>query len=316
MSKMQVKLRALIGLFVLMSAGITHANKVTYVYTDPQGTPLAEADASGNITATFDYASYGSQALGSPPDEPGYTGHVNDPDTGLVYMQARYYDPAVGRFLSTDPVTPAAGNLFDFNRYDYANNNPVNNADPNGKSTVYACPGGIVIVVQTFNNQTIGKTNIPINNSSIEAQGSKFSGETNGHYMSIVLRPGTDSDSVQIKVDSSLHDHEVGGVPSAHRSNSDLGGREIRLAPDAVGPITVGHELGHSMHAGDLYQNGIGADGKPVTQDVLGTKGTIMRDYGGLSAALQTRNEIYKGLSDPNNIQKACHVSAFTTECN
>ena len=122
----------------LGAAGIAvcHAGTVTYVYTDPQGTPLAEADASGNITATFDYAPYGSQALGTPPSGPGYTGHVNDPDTGLVYMQARYYDPVVGRFLSVDPVGPAPGNAFNFNRYGYANNNPVMNIDPTGTTCV------------------------------------------------------------------------------------------------------------------------------------------------------------------------------------
>ncbi|OOG43517.1 hypothetical protein B0E51_01610 [Rhodanobacter sp. C05] len=122
------------GLMVLMATGV-HAGSVTYVYTDPQGTPLAEADASGNITATYDYAPYGSQALGTPPNGPGYTGHVNDPDTGLVYMQARYYDPVVGRFISTDPVGPAVGNTFNFSRYAYANNNPVVNMDPNGRCT-------------------------------------------------------------------------------------------------------------------------------------------------------------------------------------
>ena len=107
----------LLGGLMLLSA-TARAGTVTYVYTDPQGTPLAEADASGTITATFDYAPYGSQALGTPPSGPGYTGHVNDPESGLVYMQARYYDPAVGRFLSADPVTPSPGNTFNFNRYD------------------------------------------------------------------------------------------------------------------------------------------------------------------------------------------------------
>ena len=121
-------------LFMLV-LGIAHAQpgKVTYVYTDPQGTPLAEADANGNITATFDYKPYGSQALGSAPAGPGYTGHVNDPDTGLVYMQARYYDTVVGRFLSADPVAPSAGALFGFNRYDYANANPARYTDPDGR---------------------------------------------------------------------------------------------------------------------------------------------------------------------------------------
>ena len=118
--------------FVMLSAR-TYAGTVTYVYTDAQGTPLAKADASGNVIATFDYAPYGAQALGTPPSGPGYTGHVNDPDTGLVYMQARYYDPVVGRFLSVDPVKVSPGNAFDFNRYAYANNNPNVYVDLDGR---------------------------------------------------------------------------------------------------------------------------------------------------------------------------------------
>ena len=54
----------------------------------------------------------------------GFTGHVNDGDTGLVYMQQRYYDPLAGRFLSVDPVTTSAKDGSLFGRYHYANNNP------------------------------------------------------------------------------------------------------------------------------------------------------------------------------------------------
>lgn len=136
-------------LLVLLS-GFAQANTVTYVYTDPQGTPLAEADANGNITATFDYTPYGSQALGAPPNGLGYTGQVNDPDTGLVYMQARYYDPAVGRFLSVDPQRPSAGNAFSFDRYAYADNNPIRNIDPNGKF-----PGPPLFQISITNQLTI-----------------------------------------------------------------------------------------------------------------------------------------------------------------
>jgi RHS repeat-associated protein len=113
-----------------------HAGTRHYYYTDPQGNVLAKADAQGNIVATYDYAPYGSSvpSIGSPPNGPGYSGHVNDPDTGLIYMQARYYDPVTGRFLSVDPVTPAPGNAFNFNRYGYGNNNPIINIDPDGRS--------------------------------------------------------------------------------------------------------------------------------------------------------------------------------------
>ena len=119
----KVVIAALLG----MLCQAVHAGKVMYIYSDPRGTPLAEADVSGNITATFDYRPYGTQALGGAPNGPGYAGHVNDPDTGLVYMQARYYDPLVGRFLSADPVGPSAGDVLNFNRYAYAGNNPVTN---------------------------------------------------------------------------------------------------------------------------------------------------------------------------------------------
>lgn len=128
-------LNLLLGLTVLLGSAVAHAGTVTYVYTDPQGTPLAEANASGMITATFDYKPYGSQVLGSPKAGPGYTGHVNDPDTGFVYMQARYYDPLLGRFLSLDPVDPKPADVYSFNRYDYANNNPVINIDTDGRET-------------------------------------------------------------------------------------------------------------------------------------------------------------------------------------
>lgn len=133
-----------IGVLAMLVCGALHAQQqgtVTYVYTDPQGTPLAEADAQGNITATFDYAPYGSQAMGTPPNGPGYTGHVNDPETGLVYMQARYYDPARGGFLSVDPVGPTPGNIYTFNRYAYANNNPINHTDPTGNCVEDFCIG-------------------------------------------------------------------------------------------------------------------------------------------------------------------------------
>jgi RHS repeat-associated protein len=71
--------------------------------------------------------------MSAGPDGPGYTGHVNDPDTGFVYMQQRYYDPDKGGFLSADPLGPSEGNVFNFGRYDYASNNPILNIDPDGR---------------------------------------------------------------------------------------------------------------------------------------------------------------------------------------
>lgn len=109
------------------------ASKVTYVYTDPTGTPLAEADENGHVNTTSDYAPYGTQVLGTPPDGPGFTGHVNDLETMLVYMQGRFYDPATTRFLSVDPAASISGDFFGFNRYAYGASNPLKYIDPTGK---------------------------------------------------------------------------------------------------------------------------------------------------------------------------------------
>lgn len=127
----------LVGAVATMScvAPANATTTVTYYYSDMQGTPLVLADASGRIIATADYKPYGSQAAGAPTPGPGYTGHVSDPDTLLVYMQARYYDPEAGRFLSVDPVTPSNGGVFRTNRFMYANGNPVTNVDPDGRNT-------------------------------------------------------------------------------------------------------------------------------------------------------------------------------------
>jgi RHS repeat-associated protein len=108
--------------------------KVTYYYADPQGSILAETDDGGEVTKRYDYKPYGSGTIDPAEDGPGYTNHVTDIDTGLVYMQARYQDPVPGRFLSPDPVKPSSGDVFSFNRYAYANNNPTTNVDPDGRT--------------------------------------------------------------------------------------------------------------------------------------------------------------------------------------
>ncbi|MDV6314914.1 RHS repeat-associated core domain-containing protein [Idiomarina sp. HP20-50] len=70
----------------------------------------------------------------SPSNKQGYTGHVGD-DTGLVYMQARYYDPVIGRFYSNDPVG-FTGEIDTFNRYSYVANNPYKYTDPTGEEKI------------------------------------------------------------------------------------------------------------------------------------------------------------------------------------
>lgn len=115
------------------SVGVVCQERVTYYYTDGQGTPLVEVDGSTGATSSVDYRPYGAQALGAQRDGPGYTGHVGDATSGLIYMQARYFDPQSGRFLSRDPLAVTAGQISSVNRFAYASGNPIKNIDPDGK---------------------------------------------------------------------------------------------------------------------------------------------------------------------------------------
>ena len=65
-------------------------------------------------------------------DQRRFTGQIQDPETGLYFYNARYYNPALGRFISPDPIVPEAGNPQALNRYTYVDNNPVILIDPSG----------------------------------------------------------------------------------------------------------------------------------------------------------------------------------------
>ncbi|MDF3982197.1 RHS repeat-associated core domain-containing protein [Luteibacter sp. PPL201] len=97
-------------------------------------------ERKGISIGDLDYRPYGEQTLGLSSPGFGYSGHVNDPDTGLVYMQARYFDPTIGRFYGVDPKAPDPGKLENFNRYAYARSNPVRYVDLDGKQS-WCTPG-------------------------------------------------------------------------------------------------------------------------------------------------------------------------------
>ena len=105
-----------------------------YQHTDALGSPVAETDASGALIVRNDYEPFGAVIAKPQYDGIGYTGHVMDGASGLTYMQQRYYDPQIGRFLSVDPVTAYEMPDKMFNRYKYASNNPYRFTDPDGRT--------------------------------------------------------------------------------------------------------------------------------------------------------------------------------------
>ena len=112
-----------------------------YEHTDALGSPVVETSSTGVVAKRNTYAPFGEAYAPTSIDGTGYTGHVMDQATGLTYMQQRYYDPAIGAFLSVDPVDVNATTAANFCRYCYANSNPYKFTDPDGRNGVTALGG-------------------------------------------------------------------------------------------------------------------------------------------------------------------------------
>lgn len=110
------------------------AVSVRYQHTDALGSPVAETDPLRNIIKRNSYAPYGEAYGATVIDGTGYTGHVMDRATGLTYMQQRYYDPQMSRFLTVDSMPPDTNTGWNFNRYNYASGNPYKFTDPDGRN--------------------------------------------------------------------------------------------------------------------------------------------------------------------------------------
>jgi RHS repeat-associated protein len=101
--------------------------------SDRLGTVDALTDASGVVVDKRSFDSFGrilSETNPSVSFRYGYTGRERDLESGLDYYRARYYDPAVGRFISVDPMGFGAG---DTNLYRYVGNSSTNAIDPSGE---------------------------------------------------------------------------------------------------------------------------------------------------------------------------------------
>jgi RHS repeat-associated protein len=112
--------------------------QVTYFHGDMLGSPVAATDEKGYVKWRATYEPFGERiqsatdAVVSADQSVWYSGHVQDVESGLMYMEARYQDPQIGRFFSVDPASFDAAALGSFNRYAYGFNNPYRFVDPNG----------------------------------------------------------------------------------------------------------------------------------------------------------------------------------------
>ena len=142
-----------------------------YAVTNAQGDVLALYNGAGKLRATYEYDAWGNQIVkGVTQDEDDnnlytdltdnptgsyfanlnpirYRGYYFDSETGLYYLQSRYYNPLVGRFLNADGyITTNVTEPLTYNMFAYCGNNPVMFSDPSGESLTALAIGLAVLL--------------------------------------------------------------------------------------------------------------------------------------------------------------------------
>ena len=156
-------------------------NGENYVYrTDIQGNIIAILDSDGDVVVEYKYDAWGNQfATGNSTlasiNPFRYRSYYFDTETGLYYLQTRYYDPEVGRFLNIDSLDYADPETINgLNLYAYCNNNPILYVDPTGHAwwhwlvaaavvvalaaATVVTAGGVVLGATAISAATIGTT--------------------------------------------------------------------------------------------------------------------------------------------------------------
>lgn len=141
---------------------LIHNGTVYYYITNLQGDVISLETTDGMQDAHYYYDAWG-KILASTGELAElnplrYRGYVYDQETGFYYLQSRYYDPAVGRFINADSTVNTERGVSGFNMFAYCGNNPVMGYDPNGEWSLGTFVGGASLLATGVTAITVGVT--------------------------------------------------------------------------------------------------------------------------------------------------------------
>ena len=144
---------------------VTYNGTAYYYVTNLKGNVVAILDSTGTAVVTYTYDAWGKPLTTVDNTSVGlgdlnplrYRGYVYDWETGLYYLQSRYYNPEWGRFLNADAYASTGQGVLGYNMFAYCNNNPILLSDYSGNSATLA--GAIVGAVCGFFGALISELN-------------------------------------------------------------------------------------------------------------------------------------------------------------
>jgi RHS repeat-associated protein len=260
-------------------ATIDAAGNHSYHFADGLGSVVALANASGQLTEKHGYSAFGltSSTAGTAFQ---FAGRRIDPETGLYYNRARYYSPALGRFLQTDPSGTNGG----INLYAYTANDPVNRIDPTGRAPTWMSASS----VNTFGQMNTGAFSAANDNEDEEnpLAGSATISQyalSGGPHFSIEVTAGDQSLATeQVRVGNAADDTFIG----------------VNASTDPVRTWTV--PLPNAQAALDYSSNLVATNTgayNPAYNSCLSYCGNVL-NAGGLDVPLDSSVGTYRYLND------------------
>jgi RHS repeat-associated protein len=224
------------------------ATVAAYYHHDVMGSTVAATEPGYSGAAmVFNYSDFGVPGAGSGLSYT-YAGYRYDSETGLYYVNARYYNPNLGRFLQTDPIGMSGGT----NLYAYVGNDPINLFDPTGHGASICQDGNnITINLSTY---FYGPDATPSTvNAYTTAIQSAWTGQFGQYNVNTTV--SVEPTMLSIQPDTAM----IYVAPIFVANTDSVGGNNMQF--DSLDPNfnyqydlwSSGHEFGHKMGLDDAY---------------------------------------------------------------